>query len=154
MSRRGFGHAACKAVGKAADDPQWRKSRRRLSQTQRSELPSGESGLLSLRPEGESRQLCMGIVTQIEDLDNSSTSTPGSVDFPTLLGFLFLAKVPFFRFATERVAAGRQGTSLAGGKDHFREFPQISGFFRFENVHFENCLTTDPVEPGFSRRES
>lgn len=27
---------------------------------------------------------------------NPATSTPGSVDFPTLPGFLFLAKVPVF----------------------------------------------------------
>ena len=55
-----------------------------------------------------------------------------------LLGFCFSCGFSaFFRFATSRVAAGRQGTGLAGGKDHFREFPHISSFFRFENVHFD-----------------
>ena len=43
----------------------------------------------------------------------------------------------FFLFATSRVAAERRGTGLAGGKDHFRNFPYISGFFLGENVHFE-----------------
>ena len=91
MSRRGFGHETCKAVGKGFDDPQCGKFHRILSQTQRSELHSVESGLLSLRPAGESRLLCMGIVTQIEDLDNSSTSTPRDIEDQCSRGFAFPA---------------------------------------------------------------
>jgi hypothetical protein len=80
----------------------------------------------------------MGIVTQIEDLDNSSTSTPGSVDFSTLPGFLFLAKVPVFSGLQPRglqqvaKALVWQAEKITYG--NFRIFP---AFFRFENVHFD-----------------
>ena len=83
-----------KGRGKAADDLQWRKSRRRLSQTQRPELPSVESDLLSLR--FESLRLCIGIVIQIEDLDNSSTSTPRGIVNHCSRGFAFLRVSCFF----------------------------------------------------------
>ena len=83
------------------------------------------------------------------DLSSDETSATGShqsfahFDSPghcksMLPGFCFSSGFSaFFRFATCQVAAGRQGTGLAGGKDHFREFPHISSFFRFENVHFD-----------------
>jgi hypothetical protein len=41
-------------------------------------------------------------------------------------------------------------TLISVSKIHFREFPQISGFFRFENVHFEISMTKFHVQPGFS----
>ena len=54
--------------GKAACDLRWRKSRRRLSQTQRPELPNGESGLLSLRTRG-STPLCSTRREALKSLD-------------------------------------------------------------------------------------
>lgn len=118
-------------MGKAADDLQWRKSRRRLSQTQRPELHSVESGLLSLRPEGESRLLCMGIVTQIEDLDNSSTSTPWDIVNQCSRGFAFRAG--FLLFSDLQPPGLQRGGKasfprcqmVASG--YFRKFPVFSG---------------------------
>ena len=40
--------------------------------------------------------------------------------------------------ATRSVAAGRQGTVLQVLKGRSRLFPDISGFFRFENVLFKS----------------
>ena len=98
-----------------------RKFHRILSQPIGSELHNVESRPYRLRPEGESRHF----------------DSPGHCK-SMLPGFCFSCCFSaFFRFATERVAAGRQGTGLAGGKDHFRDFPHISSFFRFENVHFD-----------------
>ena len=57
-----------KAAGKAAEDLRRREFRRRLSQTQRSELPSGESGLLSLRTRG-STPLCSTRREALKSLD-------------------------------------------------------------------------------------
>jgi hypothetical protein len=52
--------------------------------------------------------------------------------------FVFPVIAVFFRFATCRVAAGRQGTVLQVLKGRSRLFPDISGFFRFENALFKS----------------
>ena len=76
-------------------------------------------------------------------IGSSPTSTPGSVDFPTLPGFLFLAKVPVF--------SGLQPPGLQrGGKASFprcqmvasgylRKFPVFSGL---ELSYLKFLLTT------------
>jgi hypothetical protein len=51
--------------------------------------------------------------------------------------------------ATRSVAAGRQGTVLQVPKGRSRLFPDVSGFFCFENVHFEISMTKFRVQPGF-----
>jgi hypothetical protein len=111
--------------------------------------------------------------------DNPATSTPGSVDFHTLPGFLFWQNCRFFSGLHSAISVGAAGIAdasarclprltrsprfrltanappghlsdrsparlqrvaearISASKIHFRKFPHFSGFFRFENVHFE-----------------
>ena len=71
---------------------------------------------------------------------NPATSTPGSVDFPTLLGFLFLAKVPVFS-GLQPAGLQRGGEAPCGELENttsvnFRKFPVFSSgnFAGLKNV--------------------
>ena len=71
---------------------------------------------------------------------NPATSTPGSVDFPTLPGFLFLAKVPVFS-GLQPAGLQRGGKAPCGELENttsvnFRKFPVFSSvnFAGLKNV--------------------
>ena len=64
--------------------------------------------------------------------DNPATSTPGSVDFPTLPGFPFLAELPVFsglqlgrlqRSGKAPISASKN--PIPGFSAFFREFPVL-----------------------------
>ena len=76
---------------------------------------------------------------------NPATSTPGSVDFPTLPGFLFSLVFGFFRVATLPAAAGRQCIAWLLQKIDFRGFPYISGLFLGGNVLFTLLRLQSPI---------
>ena len=59
---------------------------------------------------------------------------PETLIFNSFRVFRFWRNCRFFRFATCRVAAGRQGTISQVPKCRFRLFPEISGFFLIGNV--------------------
>ena len=127
-----------KAVGKGFDDRRWRIFHRILSQPIGSELHSVESRPYRLRPEGESRHF----------------DSPGHCK-TMLPGFCFSWQISgFFRFATCWVATTRQGTDFRLKKItsvNFRKFPVFSAL---KMSTLKIFLTTDSVEPGFSRRKS
>ena len=90
---------------------------------------SGEAGSApSLLARKGERNPLQGFRATIErTVSNPATSTPGSVDFPTLPGFCFLYPVSvFFRVATPRVAKVQKVhffPAKFGPSEIFRKFP-------------------------------
>ena len=92
-----------------------RKEGERINRNKPGRRPKAFWRRLRLRPEGESRHF----------------DSPGHCK-SMLPGFCFSCGFSaFFRFAIFRVAAVREGTEFRFRKCHFRNFPYISGFFRF-----------------------
>jgi len=81
----------------------------------------------------------MGIVTQIEDLDNSSTSTPRDIEDQCSRGFAFPADFPILS-GLQPTGLQRGGNALPGcfknsTSGDFRIFPVFS-VAEMSNLHF------------------
>ena len=98
---------------------------------------SGEAGNApSLLARKGERNPLQGFRATIErTVSNPATSTPGSVDFPTLPGFLFLAKVPVFS-GLQRGGEAPCGELENTTSVNFRKFPVFSSgnFAGLKNV--------------------
>jgi len=70
----------------------------------------------------------MGIVTQIEDLDNSSTSTPRDIENQCSRGFAFPAGFPLFS-GLQPAGLQQSGEALISASKN--SLPGISANFRF-----------------------
>ena len=104
----------------------------------------GNSGLFIAQPgeNGENSHCSVGnpnprIRDQKAAGSNPATSTPRDIENQCSRGFAFPAGFPFFSKSNQLGCSVMVRHEFPPQKIHFRIFPHFSGFFRFENVHFE-----------------